>query len=70
MPRRIVKVINTYDGSEKWRIQWRVPLFGWWWYEETDWGINVFDTYAECEKELMQREKNSAKEIVKVEKTL
>lgn len=68
MPRRIVKVINTYDGSEKWRIQWRVPLFGWWWYEENDWGSNVFDTYAECEKELMQREKNSAKEIVKVVK--
>jgi hypothetical protein len=67
MSRRIVKITNTYDGSEKWKIQWRVPLFGWWWFEH-DYPYE-FNSIVECEKEIMKREKAEAKEIVKVERT-
>ncbi len=70
MQRRIVKITNTYDGTEKWRIQWKFPFFNWWLFHDDDWCCTTWNSHADCEKYLMHLEKNEAKEIIKVEKTL
>jgi hypothetical protein len=68
MQHRIVKITNTYDGTEKWGIQWRVPLFGWWWFCQDAYygGKLTWDSYKSCEETLMSWEKSDAKEIIKV----
>jgi hypothetical protein len=69
--RRIVKITNTYDGTDKWGIQWRVPFFGWWWfYNDAYYGGKLtWESYESCERSLMDMERYDAKEIVKVEKS-
>ena len=71
MQRRIVKITNTYDGTSLWGIQWRVPLFGWWWFYHDAYygGRLMWESYESCEQSLMSMEKYTAKEIVKVEKS-
>lgn len=70
MQRRIVKITNTYDGTDTWCIQWRMPLFGWWFFYEDLYygGKTKWSSYNSCEEFLMSIEKSEASEIVKVEK--
>jgi hypothetical protein len=66
MQYRKVSITNTYTGKTKWRIQWRMPLFGWWFYHDNDWCCTSWDTEAEAEKYLNELLESKAKVIVKV----
>ena len=70
MQRRIVKITNTYDGTVEWGIQWRLPLFGWWFfYDDAYYGGKLtWSSYESCERSLMDWEKSEAKKVIKVEK--
>jgi hypothetical protein len=68
MQRRIVKVTNRYDGTEKFAIQWRLPILGWWFfYHDSYYGGRILhETYDSCEESLMQKEKSESGEIITV----
>jgi membrane-bound acyltransferase YfiQ involved in biofilm formation len=72
MTRRIVKIINEYDQSVKYAVQWRMPFFGWWfYYHDAYYGGRInFDDLKRCQEFLDSMEKYDAKERVVTEDVL